>query len=275
LLLTSPSEVNRFESQINSHPQRFRRFDRIRSAIPFPNAANRMPTFVSLSNFSTQDLESWREVFNFLLIVSTLAVCIGVYFEKDENPEDVKECGFGLVFRGIAFEFLFAILLWQVDSVVSGRLNSQIETLRADNLALEAQIAPRRLKPDDCTAVAAAVATFSGRQVRIDTYSLDLEGGILGWQIASCMDSAHTVEVDRGFASILPLGGFGVGIFVSGNDEPLVASIRDVLSKKANLLVVPGNGFSANNIRSVQGDPARPAPAANVLIGVRPPADMK
>lgn len=49
--------------------------------------------FDSLNNFSINDLESWRETFNLLLITSMLAVCIGVHFEKDGNPHDVQEYG--------------------------------------------------------------------------------------------------------------------------------------------------------------------------------------
>ena len=69
--------------------------------------------FDSLSSFSIEDLEIWREVFNLLLITSTLAVCIGVH-EKDGNPHDVQEYGWALVRRGIAVEVALAVLLWQL-----------------------------------------------------------------------------------------------------------------------------------------------------------------
>jgi hypothetical protein len=105
--------------------------------------------FVSLSSFSTDELETWREVLNGLLIVSTLAVCIGVYFENDHNPDDVKKFGEGLVFRGIAFEFLFAILLWQIDSTVTSQQKSDIAVLHERaakaELAYVKLTAPRKL----------------------------------------------------------------------------------------------------------------------------------
>src|SRR5215831_20131654 len=83
----------------------------------------------SLNNLSTEDLESWRAVLNWLLIVSTFAVGIGVYFERDFNPKDVQEYGYGLVFKGIAFEVLFAALLWQIDSVVANRQKDEVAAL--------------------------------------------------------------------------------------------------------------------------------------------------
>ncbi|MGZ5873461.1 MAG: hypothetical protein ACXWKP_15270 [Bradyrhizobium sp.] len=103
--------------------------------------------FVSLSNITIEDLESWRETLNLLLITSTLAVCIGVHFEKDGNPHDVQEYGWALVRRGIAVEFALAILLWQLDSVVGTRHKAEI-------VALEQQLyqvkLPRILDTQEC-----------------------------------------------------------------------------------------------------------------------------
>jgi hypothetical protein len=151
---------------------------------------------VSLGSISTEYMESWREVFNLLLIVATLAVCIGVYFERDENPEDVKKFGQGLVFRGIAFEFLFAILLWQVDSIVSTRqkadiadLSNQTESLRAKNLALEAVISPRFINPQ---IPLAEIEKYAGAVGKIKIMSCpEFEPFRLAGQLNAMLHRAH------------------------------------------------------------------------------------
>jgi len=82
-----------------------------------------------LSHWSTDQLESARAVCNISLLFSTLAVAIGVYFEKEGNPEAVKREGWLLVVKGVTAEFLFVAALWQIDSVVSGRNQLQIASL--------------------------------------------------------------------------------------------------------------------------------------------------
>lgn len=220
--------------------------------------------FVSLSNVSTEEMETWRELFNSLLLVSTLAVCIGVYFEKDGHPRDVEEYGWGLVIKGVAFEFLFAILLWQTDSIISTRQKAEI-------IALELQIAPRRISGDRCLDIANSVALSSGN-VKVISYAADIEGGVLAWQVANCLEASKTLKVIRAFASVMPLGGFGLGVFVSGPDTKLIAAIRTGLAEKGKLFMGEGSGFFAGN-QSI-GLENEPAADAIVLVATRPPPDM-
>src|SRR5258706_3216693 len=57
------------------------------------------------------------------------------------------------------------------------------EELRAANLALEAQIAPRRLEPSQQQKIANALVWFAGRNVAVVSYSLDVEGAVLCQQL--------------------------------------------------------------------------------------------
>ena len=55
---------------------------------------------------------------------------------------------------------------------LAGNAIVRAEELRAANLALEAQIAPRRLSAEQKQAISKALASFSGRRVRIKSYAL-------------------------------------------------------------------------------------------------------
>jgi hypothetical protein len=47
--------------------------------------------FVFLNNVSIDQLETDRSALNLLLLGCTFAVCIGVFFERDVCPENVKK----------------------------------------------------------------------------------------------------------------------------------------------------------------------------------------
>jgi hypothetical protein len=138
----------------------------MRTAITLPKTAINRPMFVDLNSLSIDDLESWRWTFNFLLVVSTLAVCAGVYFERDGNPEDVKKYGWKLVLRGVAFEFLFAILLWQTDSAINTRSAVDIASLHERAAKAELELAklklPRIIKPQQTKDLIAALIPYAG-----------------------------------------------------------------------------------------------------------------
>jgi hypothetical protein len=144
--------------------------------------------------------------------------------------------------------------------------NRRTEELRADNLSLQAVIAPRRLTADECQFVAESMKPFSGKRVRVQSYAGDAEGSALAAQIIDCLEAAKAVKVDRALASIMPLGGFGSGIFVDGSDTELAGAIRKALSGSAKLAITPGSGSFAGNI----GMGTSEAPDANVLVGVKP-----
>jgi hypothetical protein len=152
-------------------------------------------------------------------------------------------------------------------------LEKQGGELRSKNLALEAEIAPRTINASECAGITSAVKSFSGLTVRVATYTLDIDGGSLGWQIADCLELSQSVTVDRELASILPIGAFGVGVFVSGSHEALAFAIKEALIK-ANVRVLPGTGiFPPNQMAYHAG--ALPDPAATVVVGIKPTVGMK
>jgi len=104
----------------------------------------------------------------------------------------------------LAVELVFTVLIFMSDAEISRRQKAEI-------VELETQIAPRRITSDERQHISMSLASSSGR-VKVISYTADLEGGILAWQIASCLEAVKTINVDRAFASVVPLGGFGVGV---------------------------------------------------------------
>ena len=70
----------------------------------------------------------------------------------------------------------------------------------------------------------------------------------------------------------MPMGGFGVGVFVSGPNEKLVAAIRSGLVEKGKIFVAEGKGLFLGNM-SMSPQNAAP-PDALVLVAVRPLPEM-
>jgi hypothetical protein len=143
--------------------------------------------FDFLSSLSIEDLESWRDTFNLLLITSTLAVCIGVHFEKDGNPHAVQEYGWALVRRGIAIEFALAILLWQLDSVIGTRHKADIASLfdRATKAELELEKIkqPGTISDDKKETLTSCLRASPKGKVYIRPSMLDTDGPLLAKQL--------------------------------------------------------------------------------------------
>src|SRR5260370_6493269 len=218
----------------------------------------------SKMSVTTDQLEFGRLLLAVALVVVNVGVWLGVFLENERFSEPMKKAGWNTLVVALAAEALFAAILVGIDSTISARQKAEI-------VALEAQIAPRRIPPDACGEMAAALASLSGN-VKIVSYAADLEGGLLAWQVANCFAASKTLKVVRAFASVMPLGGFGVGVFVSGPDEKLVAAIRFNLTEKAKLFVGEGNGFFMGNMS--MGPSTDVADAVTVLIATRPHPDM-
>ena len=139
---------------------------------------------------------------------------------------------------------------------------------------LNSQIAPRRLSLTQCQGIADSMKPFAGKKVRVQSYAGDAEGSTLAIQIIVCMESSKTVEVEHALASIMPLGGFGSGIFVDGTDKELTAAIRIALGEKGNLVLANGTGWFAGNMSIENSIPPEPLAAANVVVAVKPVPEM-
>jgi hypothetical protein len=194
-------------------------------------------------------------------VLATVAVGCGIVWEH--GPEDVRRVADKLVLWGIVAETLCSVALFTVDGGIGEVQQSKI-------IALETRIAPRWLTLDECRAVSAAMHPFSGKRVRVQSYSLDAEGSMLAAEIIVCLEGDKTVEVEHALSSITPLGGFGSGVFVDGSDKGLVEAIRTVLGN-AKLVMSSGPGWFPGNIETER--PAL-APDANVVVGVKPVPKM-
>ncbi|MGB8481724.1 MAG: hypothetical protein WCE63_23215 [Acidobacteriaceae bacterium] len=143
------------------------------------------------------------------------------------------------------------------------------ERERLARTKLEAQIAPRRLTPAQELAIAEVCLPFRGKHVNVVSYALDAEAAVLARQIITAFREGR-LNVTDSTASIQPVGGFDLGIHVTGSDTALTASIRASLSLIGDLSVAAedsperGGGF----IMGV-GNPNAPADVT-VLIGVKP-----
>jgi len=102
----------------------------------------------------------------------------------------------------------------------AAELANETEALKGANLKLEAQLAPRRLKPEQQQAIASALTKFAGRKVRVKSYALDFEAAVLGQQIIDCLRAARIV-VDDNRMSQGALGSIATGIRVTGDDKEL------------------------------------------------------
>jgi hypothetical protein len=69
----------------------------------------------------------------------------------------------------------------------------------------------------------------------------------------------------------MPMGGFGVGVFVSGHDDKLVGAIRSNLSEKGKIFVGEGNGFFLGNMNV---SPDAPSDAITLLVATKPLPEM-
>ncbi len=229
-------------------------------AITFPIITTSIPMFASLNSLTTNHLESAKFIFNALFIIATLGVWVGVYLEKEKFSKSTQSRGWRLLVYCLGAETLLSGLIWQIDSEISRRQKDEI-------IALETKIAPRRLNALQCKEIMDSLASFAGRKARVATYVLDAEGSTLGAQIVVCLRAAK-IETESGLATIVPMGGFGSGVFVSGSDNELVEAIRASLGSKGALIMSPGPGVFRGNEATGADSPS--AKAAFVVVGVKP-----
>lgn len=158
------------------------------------------------------------------------------------------------------------------------KLTKEAEDERSARVKLENKIAPRRVDLEQRKSIAAALISFRGRKVRLESYALDVEAAVFGKQLAAAFARGGLPPIQ---ALLTRDGGGSVafGIHVSGKDGDLVKAIVAAL-KGANLLVVEGDETARGGV-VVRGGGAMigfgPPPAevtdANVFIGVKPIAE--
>src|ERR1700733_1110848 len=235
---------------------------------------------------SSLDLsDSWWGSF---LTISTLIVLLGVTAEalqfmkcisrQPKLKHSIEVAAFLVLVVGIAGELLGETKTISVGDQISGLLNDkagaanerasraekaaadvslEAEQLKADNLALEARLAPRRLSHAELEGLKAAVKPFVSRGISIWSYGIDLEAGILAGQIKSALQDAGAPGVDS-IGHMVSSWPPRAGVIITGPDDKLVEALLTALKP----------------ISAVRGplDPERVKTAipAEIFVGVKP-----
>jgi len=119
------------------------------------------------------------------------------------------------------------------DNERAGKLEKEAADLTAQNVKLEAAIAPRRLSERQEKALS-TLTQFTGRMVGIKSYSSDTEGLILATQIADALAKSKVQILDNRL-TIIPMGSVSFGVSVEGPDKTLVDDLKRILSLDGNL----------------------------------------
>jgi len=145
--------------------------------------------------------------------------------------------------------------------------NKTAEDERVERVKLEAQVAPRRLSVAQEQAIATRCLPLRFTGVRVTSYALDAESAILAEQIVNTLRAAG-VNVDDNTASVVSMGGFALGIHVTGTDAAAAAIIRQAISTETSLAVAP-EGSPMPSAPTMGTGNITPEPVV-VLIGVKP-----
>jgi len=144
------------------------------------------------------------------------------------------------------------------------------ESIRFENLKLEAKIQPRRLSKDQLSALANALEQFKGHKIRIESYALDAEGEVFAGQIRDGLKSIFTVDNWVGLEDAD--NGFVQGISITGDNSALVAALAEAL-KKQGLVGVTTSPPPPPRVVTLAASRSREKAkdvAAVILVGIKP-----
>ncbi|MBK8278149.1 MAG: hypothetical protein IPK92_20610 [Nitrospira sp.] len=112
------------------------------------------------------------------------------------------------------------------------------ERERLERVKLEAQVAPRRLSREQEKSITSSLSRFSGRNVTVVSYSLDVEGGVLATQIISVLKEAG-ILVEEKIAGLLVGGSFWTGVILKGptEEQDFIAALTTTLMNDGRLAV--------------------------------------
>lgn len=140
------------------------------------------------------------------------------------------------------------------------------ENERLERIKLEAKVAPRRLDQEAIVGIAADLAKFSGRKVKVSSFTGDVEAAILGGQIIDALRHAAIVPFDRRMTNS-SFGTVAFGILVSGTNASLVAGIVAALIKHLDAAAgLPPQGYPTI---LAPGEDAVTT-EATIFVGVKP-----
>lgn len=197
----------------------------------------------------------------------------------------------------VAVGAVSTIAIYQISQVISVRdgvekeaLHRQVETaksdaananehakslekdtaqLRANNLALEKEIAPRRLTQEYKEELIKIFVANDGKSIALSSYAMDLEAAALGEQFMQVGKWTNFPIEDRRM-SVSSMGHIMWGISVTGSDAGFVSALIKCLNlaglSAVNQPPPPSTGFAI----VVQGAPGSPPSSAQIFIGVKP-----
>jgi hypothetical protein len=200
-------------------------------------------------------LEQLLSSYNWWMGVSTIAVAVGILGEyvahfvfEDEARRDKREMAvsilFGvLVLGGVVGEYVFGKRLTQVSEQLQQIAEAEVaqsnkdaaqalqeaESEKLARLKLEKEIAPRTL--DDPTRqklgkeLSIFVPHFSGRKIKVISYSGDAEGIVFSLEVMDILTRAG-IEVDPIIGRLIPVGIVDTGVKMTGpsGDEGFMRS---------------------------------------------------
>lgn len=94
-------------------------------------------------------------------VVASIAVGVGIIFERPEYSLAIHRFAFWLIVAGIAFEAICTIFLFAFDEGISGAQQSKIEAQQSTIISLEKRIAPRNLTSEQEDKIADAIKQFA------------------------------------------------------------------------------------------------------------------
>lgn len=154
----------------------------------------------------------------------------------------------------------------------AGKFEDEAARLTADNLRLEAAIAPRRLSDSQQKALA-TLKGFPNRSIEIKSYSSDTEGLVLATQILEDLLKVPALGITDNRLTMQPAGTISFGVSVDGKDKALVDELKRILSMDGHLTET--SSFSAPKrggftVTASFGRIEGPPPAATITVGVKP-----
>jgi hypothetical protein len=127
-------------------------------AIIFISAANTSRAVIQMGDdWLLMNLESAKWIFAGLYVLSTIGVIIGVYWDDDRKPKEVKYLGQTVLVWALIFDTFFTILIFATDGWISAVQKRQLNTVTSE---LTQYLRPRRLSDTQKDRIARLTKTF-------------------------------------------------------------------------------------------------------------------